>query len=86
MSEWKKYKLSEIYTMSSGISSSKSQAGQGSPFLSFSTVFNNYFIPENLKDLMLTTKEEQEILIKYVLILCMKLKVAILISFIMMNK
>lgn len=46
--------------MSSGISSSKSQAGQGSPFLSFSTVFNNYFIPENLKDLMLTTKEEQE--------------------------
>lgn len=60
MSEWKKYKLSEIYTMSSGISSSKSQAGQGSPFLSFSTVFNNYFIPENLKDLMLTTKEEQE--------------------------
>ncbi|HFU4238672.1 restriction endonuclease subunit S [Streptococcus suis] len=59
MSEWKKYKLSEIYTMSSGISSSKSQAGQGSPFLSFSTVFNNYFIPENLKDLMLTTKEEQ---------------------------
>ncbi len=60
MSEWKKYKLSEIYTMSSGISSSKSQAGQGSPFLSFSTVFNNYFIPENLKDLMLTTKKEQE--------------------------
>ena len=46
--------------MSSGISSSKSQAGQGSPFLSFSTVFNNYFIPENLKDLMLTTKKEQE--------------------------
>ena len=39
MSEWKKYKLSEIYTISSGISSSKSQAGQGSPFLSFSTVF-----------------------------------------------
>lgn len=47
--------------MSSGISSSKEQAGHGSPFISFSTVFNNYFLPEELPDLMDTSLKEQEI-------------------------
>lgn len=46
--------------MSSGISSSKEQAGHGSPFVSFSTVFNNYFLPEVLPDLMDTSVKEQE--------------------------
>ena len=31
-----KYKFSDLYEMSSGISSSKEQAGHGSPFISFS--------------------------------------------------
>lgn len=47
--------------MSSGISSKPEQAGHGSPFLSFSTVFNNYFIPEQLNDLMDTSETEQDI-------------------------
>lgn len=47
--------------MSSGISSSKQQAGHGSPFVSFSTVFNNYFLPDDLPDLMDTSEKEQEI-------------------------
>lgn len=47
--------------MSSGISSSKAQSGHGSPFVSFSTVFNNYFLPEELSDLMNTSIKEQEI-------------------------
>lgn len=59
MSEWKKYKLSELYSMSSGISSSKEQAGHGSPFLSFSAVFNNYFLPDELTDLMSTSENEK---------------------------
>lgn len=46
--------------MSSGISSTKDQAGHGAPFLSFSTVFNNYFLPKELKDKMNTTSKEQE--------------------------
>lgn len=46
--------------MSSGISSTKDQADHGAPFLSFSTVFNNYFLPEELKDKMDTTPKEQE--------------------------
>lgn len=47
--------------MSSGISSSKQQAGHGSPFVSFSTVFNNYFLPDDLPDLMDTSEKEQDI-------------------------
>ncbi len=60
MSEWKRYKLSELYEMSSGISSTKEQAGHGSPFLSFSVVFNNYFLPDSLIDLMDTTDGEKQ--------------------------
>ena len=47
--------------MSSGISSTKEQAGHGAPFVSFGTVFNNYFLPEELPDLMDTNEKEQEI-------------------------
>jgi type I restriction enzyme S subunit len=47
--------------MSSGISSTKEQAGHGSPFLSFSVTFNNYFVPDELTDLMATSDKEKEI-------------------------
>ena len=56
----KKIKFSDLYTISSGISSTKEQAGHGSPFLSFSTVFNNFFIPDKLEDLMDTSESEQK--------------------------
>ena len=56
----KKYALSELYDMSSGISSTKEQFGHGAPFVSFGTVFNNYFLPEKLSDLMDTNEKEQE--------------------------
>ena len=59
MNEIKKYKFCDLYDMASGISSTKGQAGHGAPFLSFGTVFNNYFLPENLIDKMDTTIEEQ---------------------------
>lgn len=55
-----KYAFSDLYAISSGISSSKSQAGHGDPFVSFSTVFNNYFLPDELPDLMATSEQEQE--------------------------
>lgn len=45
--------------MSSGISSKPEQAGHGAPFLSFSTVFNNYFVPDSLVDKMHTSEQEQ---------------------------
>lgn len=46
--------------MTSGISSTKEQAGHGAPFVSFSTVFNNYFLPDELPNLMDTSEKEQE--------------------------
>lgn len=61
MNKLKKYALSSLYDMSSGISSTKEQAGRGSPFVSFSTVFNNYFLPDELPDLMYTSAKEQEV-------------------------
>ena len=61
MNKLKKYALSSLYDMSSGISSTKEQAGRGSPFVSFSTVFNNYFLPDELPDLMDTSAKEQEV-------------------------
>ena len=61
MSRITKYALSDLYEMSSGISSTKEQAGHGAPFVSFSTVFNNYFLPDELSDLMDTNEKEQEI-------------------------
>ncbi|CBL38376.1 restriction endonuclease subunit S [Anaerostipes hadrus] len=60
MNKIKKYALSELYDMSSGISSTKEQSGHGAPFVSFKTVFNNYFLPEELPDLMDTNEKEQE--------------------------
>lgn len=61
MNKLKRYALSSLYDMASGISTTKEQAGHGSPFVSFSTVFNNYFLPEELPDLMDTSVKEQEI-------------------------
>ena len=59
MSKLTTYKFDKLYRMSSGISSKPEQAGHGSPFLSFSTVYSNYFIPEELDELMDTSEEEQ---------------------------
>jgi type I restriction enzyme S subunit len=61
MSSLKNFRFSDVYEMSSGISSKPEQAGHGSPFLSFSTVFNNYFLPESLPDLMDITEKEEKI-------------------------
>lgn len=60
MSKLKKHKFSDLYEISSGISSKPEQAGHGAPFLSFSSVFNNYFLPEDLPDLMDISEKEQE--------------------------
>lgn len=61
MSKLTKYPFCKLYEMSSGISSKPEQAGHGAPFASFSTIFNNYFLPESLPDKMDTSEKEQEI-------------------------
>ncbi len=60
MTKLRKHKFAELYEMSSGISSKPHQAGHGSPFVSFTTVFNNYFLPDELPDKMDTSAAEQE--------------------------
>jgi type I restriction enzyme, S subunit len=61
MTSIREYNFSDLYEMGSGISSKPEQAGHGSPFVSFSTVFNNFFLPDKLNDLMNTSEREQEI-------------------------
>jgi len=60
MNKTSKYKFNELYDFNSGISSKPEQAGHGAPFLSFSTTFNNFFIPEKLTDYMDSSTEEQK--------------------------
>lgn len=60
MIELKEYFLDELYEMGSGISTKPEQAGHGAPFVSFSSIYNNAILPEELPDLMDTSIEEQE--------------------------
>ena len=59
MNKLHKYPFSALYDISSGISTSKDQAGHGNPFVSFKTVFNNYFLPDELSDLMDSSLNDQ---------------------------
>lgn len=59
-SDWKEYVLSDVYEFASGLSKNSKEFGFGSPFLSFKTVFYNYFIPSKLNELANTTQVEQE--------------------------
>src|SRR5689334_19867305 len=61
MNKLKKYQFSKLYSMSSGISSKPEQAGHGAPFASFSTIFNNYFLPDILPDKMDASEREQDV-------------------------
>lgn len=59
-SEWTKYCLADLYEAHNGLSKGGKFFGSGYPFLSFSTVFNNWFIPDELTDLVQSTEKEQE--------------------------
>ena len=60
MSEWKEYKLGEIYDFASGLSKSRDQFGFGYSFLSFKDVFHNYFIPKEITELANSTEKERK--------------------------
>ncbi|MDN0070772.1 restriction endonuclease subunit S [Bacteroides caecigallinarum] len=60
MSEWKKVKLGELYTVHNGLSKSKDFFGSGYPFLTFSNVFNNWFLPDKLEALVQSTDKDRE--------------------------
>ena len=59
MEEWKEYRLGELYDVHNGLSKGGKFFGSGYPFLSFSTVFNNYFLPNELTNLVQSSEKEQ---------------------------
>lgn len=58
--KYQKFKLGELYTVHNGLSKSAKYFGEGYPFISFSTVFNNYFLPEVIPDFVQSTDQEQK--------------------------
>lgn len=60
VSKWREANLGEIYDFSSGLSKNANEFGFGFHFLSFKTVFYNYFIPDRIEDLANTNEKEQE--------------------------
>lgn len=56
---WEYIRLSELYEVHNGLSKGGKFFGNGFPFLSFSTVFNNWFLPTVLPDLVQSTEKEQ---------------------------
>ena len=59
MREWKKVKLGELYEVHNGLSKGRQFFGSGYPFLTFSTVFNNWFLPETLDSLVQSSEKER---------------------------
>lgn len=60
MNEWKKVKLGELYEVHNGLSKGRQFFGAGFPFLTFSNIFNNWFLPKQLESLVQTTDKERE--------------------------
>lgn len=60
MNEWKKVKLGDLYEVHNGLSKGRQFFGSGYPFLSFSTVFNNWFLPKELDSLVQSSDKERE--------------------------
>lgn len=59
MEEWKTYKIGELYDVHNGLSKGGQFFGTGYPFLSFSIVFKNYFLPDELCNLVESTEKER---------------------------
>ncbi len=59
MPDWKEYKLNEVYEFASGLSKSRDQFGHGYGFLSFMSIFENYFVPDELDGLVNSTEKER---------------------------
>lgn len=60
MKKWESVKLGDLYEVHNGLSKSGKFFGSGYPFLTFSTVFNNFFLPEKLTDFVQSTEKERE--------------------------
>lgn len=57
---WEEKKLNEIYDFASGLSKGRDEFGFGYPFLSYSEIYDNYFMPDNLASLVNSTDKERD--------------------------
>lgn len=60
MKKWASVKLGELYDVHNGLSKGREFFGTGFPFLTFSNVFNNWFLPSELDSLVQTSEKERE--------------------------
>jgi len=60
MSEWQEVYLNEAFDIGSGLSKPAEDFGSGFPFLSFKEIFNNFFVPEDLPELVESSEEERD--------------------------
>lgn len=58
--EMKTFRIGDLYTVSNGLSKGKAFFGSGFPFLTFSEVMNNFFVPEKLTSLVQTDEKERD--------------------------
>ena len=58
--EWGTYALTDLYSVSSGLSKPAKDFGEGHPFVSFKDVFYNFFLPDELSQLVRSNEKEQE--------------------------
>ncbi len=56
----RKVKLGDLYSVHNGLSKGRQFFGSGCPFLTFSDVFNHWFLPDELSSLVQSTEKEQE--------------------------
>jgi len=59
MSEWKEVYLNQAFDICSGLSKPAQDFGSGFPFLSFKTIFDNFFVPKNLLELVESSDKER---------------------------
>lgn len=53
-------KLGDLYDVHNGLSKGRQFFGKGTPFLTFSNVFNNWFLPESFDSLVQVSEKEKE--------------------------
>lgn len=58
--EMKTVHIGDLYTVTNGLSKGKAFFGKGYPFLTFSEVMNNFFVPEELTSLVQTEEQERQ--------------------------
>lgn len=59
-SEWAEYSFADLYSVRSGLSKPAKDFGEGFPFLSFKDVFYNYFLPDELTQLVRSNEKERD--------------------------